>query len=61
MTKRVYSDNSVKTMPNSTKERSEMGFPCHSAYENDHRSLVPFWVLHSVIITKWNTKCCLLQ
>ena len=42
MTKRVYSDNSVKTMPNSTKERPEMDFPCHCAYKNDRRSLVPF-------------------
>ena len=46
ITKRVYSDNSVKTMPNSTKRRPEMDFPCHLAYKNGHRSLV---LLHSVI------------
>ena len=42
MTKMVYSDNSVKAMPNSTKRRPEMDFPCHFAYKNGHRSLVLF-------------------
>ena len=51
MTERVYSDNSVKTMPNLTKGRPEMDFQCHFAYKNGHKSLVLFWVLHSVIRT----------
>ena len=38
----VYGDNSVKTMPNSTKRRPEIDFPCHFAYKNGYRSLVFF-------------------
>ena len=36
----AYSDNSVKTMPNSTKRRPEMDFTCHFPDKNGYRSLV---------------------